>query len=327
MNISRKTIASKIQSFFFQEDNTKGTFIAFFRIGTSVFILIHLLSIILDFTKLFGKYGIIPYDIREFILPEEMVSFTQIITFFEGYGIPESITITSLLTVFILSVIALMIGFCTRFSALTTLILYKSIYAGTYIYGIDGFVVTSLFYLVIFPSGYYLSVDNIIFKKRSRKNLNATLFKRLLQINVCLVYFFAGISKATGITWWNGEAMWKSINLWSANNVFNFDFTWLAENSYILIVLGWGVLAIEILYPVFIWSKKTRKFWLMGTLLMHIGIGVLLELYFFAAFMMFWNITAFYIDKPIDLKQLVTGFTFSKPKTKTTISQSVPLEA
>lgn len=307
-----QSIPSKIHSFFFKEDNTKGTFIAFFRIGTSVFILIHLLSIILDFTKLFGKYGIIPYDVREFLLPDEMISFTQIITFFENLGIPEYITITGFLSLFIVALIALMIGFCTRFSAIVTLILYKSIYAGTYIYGIDGFVVTSLFYLIIFPSGYYLSVDNLIFKKRSRKNLNATLFKRLLQINVCLVYFFAGISKAAGVTWWNGEAIWKSINLWSANSIFNIDYTFLVENSYILVIMGWGVLALEILYPLFIWIPKTRKYCLYSTLAMHIGIGLFLDLYFFAAFMMFWNITAFYIDKPITVKDFVPSVNIFK---------------
>ena len=80
-----QTIRTKVHAFFFQEDNTKGSFLAFFRIGTSVFILLHLFSIILDFSKLFGKQGIIPHDIREFLLSDQMLSFTQIITFFEGY--------------------------------------------------------------------------------------------------------------------------------------------------------------------------------------------------------------------------------------------------
>lgn len=301
-------VKSKIHTFFFKEDNTKGSFIAFFRIGTSAFILIHLFSIILDFKKLFGKQGIIPYDIREFFLSDQMISFTQIINFFEGYGISENtITICFIIT-FIFFLLALMVGFCTRFSAIMVLILYKAIYTGTYIYGIDGFVVTSLFYLVIFPSGYFHSVDNLIFKKRNRNNLNVTLFKRLLQFNVCLLYFFAGISKTMGETWWNGEAIWKSIHLWSANNIFDIDYSFLAENTYILVILGWGVLAIETLYPIFIWIPKTRKIWLYSTLAMHVGIGILLDLYFFAAFMMFWNVTVFYITKPMPELNLSTNF-------------------
>lgn len=318
-----QTIKSKINIFFFKEENTKGSFIAFFRIGTSAFIFIHLLSIILDFSKLFGKQGIIPYDIREFLLPDQILPLTQIITFFERYGFLESTIIVSVLTIFILFLLTLTLGFFTRFSAFIILILYKSIYAGTYVYGIDGFVVTSLFYLTIFPSGYFHSIDNLIFKSRSRNNLNVTLFKRLLQINVCLVYFFAGASKATGTTWWNGEAIWKSIHLWSANSIFNIDYSFLAEHSYLLVIIGWGVLAIETLYPIFIWIPKTRKIWLYSTLAMHIGIGVLLDLYFFAAFMMFWNITVFYINKPMPELNISKHFGFLKQENT---SQEILLE-
>jgi hypothetical protein len=179
--------------------------------------------------------------------------------------------------------------------------------------------------MVIFPVGYFNSVDNILFKNRKRGNLHVTLFKRLLQINLCIVYFFGGVVKMVGETWWNGEAIWKAMNLWSANTLFDFDYTWLAENSYLLVIIGWSVLAIEALYPIFIWSKKTRKIWLTGTLLMHIGIGLLLDLYFFAAFMMFWNVAAFYIDKPLNVKELLPGFSFSKRKE--TIPQNAPVEA
>lgn len=317
-------VKHNIHHFFFKEDNTKGSFIAFFRIGTSMFILIHLLSIILDFTKLFGKQGIIPYDIREFLQSKQMISFSKMISFFESYHISERTAIICLLAIFIIFLLALLFGVFTRLSAIITLFLYKSIYAGTFIYGIDSFVVTSLFYLVIFPSGYYHSVDNLIFKDRSRKGLHTTLFKRLLQINVCLVYFFAGISKSTGSTWWNGEAIWKSIHLWSANTIFNIDYSFLAENSFLLIAMGWGVLALETLYPIFIWIPKTRKVWLYSTLAMHIGIGLLLDLYFFASFMMFWNITVFYIDKPMPELDISKYFSFLKRKK---VPQEMQLQA
>jgi hypothetical protein len=319
------TFKTKLHSFFFKEDTTNGSFLVFFRMGTGIFILIHLLSIILDFSKLFAKSGIIPHDIREILGSDYIVYLTEIITFFEGLGIAENITITAFLVLFIASLLALTIGFCTRFSALLALFMYKSVFSLTYAYGIDTFITTSLFYLVIFPSGYFFSVDNILFKNRSRKHLNVTLFKRLLQINVCIVYFYAGACKVVGETWWNGEAIWKSLNLWSVNNTFNLDYSWLATHSYILVILGWGVLAIETLYPIFIWSKKTRKMWLTGTLLMHVGIGLLLDLYFFAAFMMFWNIAAFYIDKPIDLKEAFTSLKFSKRKTTLPQNASVKI--
>jgi hypothetical protein len=320
-----KTIQAKFHTFFFAEDTTKGTFLAFFRIGTSAFVLIHLLSIILDFKKLYSKNGIIPYDIREFLASDYKIAIHKIINFFESFGLQEDTIITGFLVVFIGALLALMSGLLTRLSAIIVLFLYGSISSTTYIYGVDGFVTTALFYMVIFPVGYFNSVDNILFKNRKRGNLHVTLFKRLLQINLCIVYFFGGVVKMVGETWWNGEAIWKAMNLWSANTLFDFDYTWLAENSYLLVIIGWSVLAIEALYPIFIWSKKTRKIWLTGTLLMHIGIGLLLDLYFFAAFMMFWNVAAFYIDKPLNVKELLPGFSFSKRKE--TIPQNAPVEA
>lgn len=301
-------IKSKLKSFFFKEDTSKGSFLAYFRIGTGLFILIHLLSIILDFNKLYGKQGIIPYDIREFFTSNYIISFPKIVAYFESFGFQEKTIVIGFLSVFIFFIITLMLGTVTRFSALMTLLLYKAVYSGTFIYGIDSFIITSLFYLVLFPSGYFLSIDNLLFKNRNRQNLNVTLFKRLLQINVCIVYFYAGIAKMSGTTWWNGNAIWKSLNLWSANSIFQFDYSWLAENAYILTILGWGVLIIEVLYPIFIWIPKTRKIWLTSTLLMHIGIGLLLDLYFFASFMMFWNIVAFYITEPLPKIQLSSIF-------------------
>ncbi len=318
-------VSTKLRTFFFKEDTTNESFLVFFRMGTGIFILIHLLSIILDFGKLFGKQGIIPYDIRELLGSDYIIYLTEIITFFEGFGISENALIISFLTVFILGLLSLTIGLYTRLSALLVLFMYKSVFSLTYAYGIDTFITTSLFYLVIFPSGYFFSIDNILFKNRNRENLNVTLFKRLLQLNVCIVYFYAGACKMVGDTWWNGEAIWKSLNLWSVNNTFDIDYSWLAESSYVLVLLGWGVLVIETLYPIFIWSKKTRKIWLTGTLLMHIGIGLLLDLYFFAAFMMFWNVTAFYIDKPIKIAELIPSHKFIKQKE--TIPQNVLLES
>ncbi len=318
-----KKIKEKIHTFFFAEDTTKGAFLTYFRIGTSLFVLIHLLSIILDFKDLYSKNGIVPYDVREFLASKYVFPIHKIIFFFEDLGWQENTILTGFILTFIFFLLALMTGFFTRFSAIVVLFLYGSISSTSYIYGVDGFVTTALFYLIIFPVGYFNSIDNLLFKNRKRGNLNVTLFKRLFQINICLVYFFGGLVKMTGDTWWNGEAVWKAMNLWSANSIFNFDYTWLAENSYILVILGWGVLIIETLYPIFIWSSRTRKIWLTGTLFMHIGIGLFLDLYFFAAFMMFWNMTAFYITKPIATNELIPSFNFLKRKR---ISQEVTLE-
>ncbi len=288
-------LIEKIKLFFFKKDTDNSSFLIFLRIATGLFLILELLSVWKDFEKLYGKYGIIPYDIIEIQTSDYVISLTKVITYFEKYSIDQIFIINIFLILFILFSLFLIIGFFTRFSAFVLLFLYVMSFSNTYyIYGIDKFVITTLFYLSLFPTGRYYSVDNILFKRKNLPKINLTPYRRLLQLNVCIVYFFAGISKSFGETWWNGEAIWKSMNLLSANQLFRLDLAWLADYPFLLVLMGWGVLAIEILYPVFIWIPKTRKLWLSLTISMHVGIILVLNLYLFGVFMIIWNLSAFY---------------------------------
>ena len=48
---------------------------------------------------------------------------------------------------------------------------------------------------------------------------------------MCVIYFFAGVSKLQGEAWWNGEAMWRAF----ANLEYqSIDMTWLAWHPWLL---------------------------------------------------------------------------------------------
>ncbi|WP_053073284.1 hypothetical protein [Chryseobacterium sp. FH2] len=132
----------------------------------------------------------------------------------------------------------------------------------------------SLFYLAIIPP--------------DLKSLALPAFKRLFQIHVCIVYFFAGFDKLIGINWWNGESIWKAINLPFATSIY--DITFLGNYPILLTILGLGTAILE-LYPLFVWNRKTSNFWIYSVILMHIGIAFILNLYFFSAIMIIWNLT------------------------------------
>jgi hypothetical protein len=279
---------------FYLPESRDWEFLVFFRISIALLSILQLASVILDFQKLFGKYGIVASDIQEIPVPDYVLTLPRIITFFEKFGITESFTINAFIIFYVLFGAFLLIGLFTRVSAIIMLILYISITSGMFKYGVDAFMTSSLFYLAIFPSGNNFSLDNRIFKLN--QNINLTPYKKLFQYHVIVSYFFSGLAKSFGNTWWNGEAIWKAINLPGANEFFKFNFKFLAENSILLIFMGWCVVALELLYPIFISWKKTRKVWLYLVILMHIGIAVILNLYFFAAVMIIWNIGAFYFD-------------------------------
>jgi hypothetical protein len=50
---------------------------------------------------------------------------------------------------------------------------------------------------------------------------------------------------------------------------------------------------------------KTRKLWLSLTICMHLGIAIILNLYFFSTLMIIWNLANFYFEEDPELKTVV----------------------
>jgi hypothetical protein len=70
----------------------------------------------------------------------------------------------------------------------------------------------------------------------------------------------------------------------------------LIRFGYLLPVMGILVCLPEIGYPVFVWLKQTRPFWLASILLMNLSIGLTMGLCLFALIMIVLNVAAFGSD-------------------------------
>ena len=151
-----------------------------------------------------------------------------------------------------------------------------------------------LFYIVIFPSSSYFSLQKKLFPTFSESKQSLTLCKRLIQIHLCLAYFFSGLDKILGFNWWNGESVWKAVHL---PNLYSFiEIGNHIQNPIFYMILGWGVIIIELFYPIFININKTRKIWLLLTVSMHLGIVLSFNLFFFSSIMIVWNLTSYYFN-------------------------------
>ena len=64
-----------------------------------------------------------------------------------------------------------------------------------------------------------------------------------MQIHLCVIYLSAGLEKAMGRQWWNGEAIWQTI---SQPSFRTFELGWLAQHPFIPMLAGWATLLIEI---------------------------------------------------------------------------------
>ena len=161
---------------------------------------------------------------------------------------------------------------------------------GLLAYGVDTFTTIGLFYLMIAPLPDRFAVDSILWKPRLRDPERLGFHRRVLQLHLCLIYFFGGISKSIGIDWWNGDSIWRALTRPPFNLIAP---ELLARSVPLLAALGIAVCLLETGYPIFIWIRRTRVPWLLGVLVMHLSIGLAMGLYLFALIMIVLNLAAF----------------------------------
>jgi uncharacterized membrane protein YphA (DoxX/SURF4 family) len=186
----------------------------------------------------------------------------------------------------------LLVGLACRVSAIAAWFFHlcaaKS--GGFVSYGMDNFMTIGLFYLMLSPLPDRYSLDWRLRKSRSNDQQLLGFWRRVLQLHLCLIYFFSGLTKCLGSGWWDGSSIWRAL----IRPPFNIiDPEILVGWKHLFPVAGIFICLLEIGYPVFIWSSKTRKIWLISICAMHAGIGLAMGMYLFALIMIILNVAAF----------------------------------
>ncbi|MBX3422992.1 MAG: HTTM domain-containing protein [Pirellulaceae bacterium] len=109
---------------------------------------------------------------------------------------------------------------------------------------------------------------------------------RLIQIHVCVVYLFGGLSKLRGEMWWDGSAMWFSLVNYEYQSL---DLTWLGHFPIIIGLLTAITVFWETFYCALIWPKLTRPMVLALAVCVHGGICVALGMWTFGTMMLVAN--------------------------------------
>ena len=186
----------------------------------------------------------------------------------------------------------LLLGFFSRPAAFIAWFLHLSAAesGGLFAYGADNFMTTGLFYLMLAPLPDRYSLDHRLLKLELKDPQLLGFWRRVLQVHMCFVYFVGGLSKCLGSGWWNGSNLWRSLTR-TPFNLISPDI--LVRFKYALPILGISMCLIELGYPFFIWKRKTRLFWLVCILAMHVAIGLAMGMYLFALVMIVLNLAAF----------------------------------
>jgi len=201
----------------------------------------------------------------------------------EGYEFQFHVACLSVLFLF-------WIGCATRVTSVLAWVITVSYAHRTMLanFGLDQINAMLAFYLMLAPCGTRLSIDSWW---RSRKgklppapSAAANLSLRLIQVHICVIYFWAGLSKLQGTSWWTGEALWQMI----ANHEYqSLDLTWLANYPSVLQLATHGVILFEITFPIFVFHRRLRPVVMLAGTMLHLGIGAFFGMWTFGLIMIF----------------------------------------
>lgn len=126
------------------------------------------------------------------------------------------------------------------------------------------------------PKKMYVQDENIF------KNQVSSVFFRLMQFQIAVIYAYTGFEKFKGSTWWDGTALWTVF----ANPQFvNYDFIFLRNFPLFFTVGTFVTLIFEVYFPAMMMFKPARYIWLAMGVIFHLSIGILISLIPFSAIM------------------------------------------
>ena len=267
------------------------------RIGLGLQVLFYALSLRADWNYLFAGpgEGLIGRALPEALLSTESPLVPRlgwIVMLATRTGFSESTALSMVWWVLLFAGCCLLIGFFSRASAILAWFVHLgAAESGGFIsYGVDNFMTIGLFYLMLSPLPDRYSLDQRWRKLPSKNQRLLGFFRRVLQVHLCLIYFFGGVAKCLGSGWWDGSNLWRVL-IRPPFNLIAPEI--LIRLKYLFPVAGIVICLLEISYPVFIWNRRTRGIWLMCICVMHLAIGLTMGMYLFAFIMIVLNIAAF----------------------------------
>jgi hypothetical protein len=281
---------SRLFAWFFPAQNN--TWLTILRIGLGLQLTLYDLSLRHDWLHLLNNYG---RRISEAVLAAESSAIPRIgwlVRCAIAVGASEDQVLRLIPLILLATSLLVIAGLFCRTTAITGWLLHLAMVKSTSVfsYGADGFTTIGLFYLALSPLPDPWSLDWQWRKLRPRYADLAGFFRRALQLHLCFIYFFSGLTKVIGTGWWNGDNLWRALTRPPFDVI---DPGFIAKGKSFLPLAGIIVCLLELGYAVFIWPKQTRTAWLLAVIGMHIGIGVFMRMPLFALIMILLNVAAF----------------------------------
>lgn len=271
--------------------------LALLRVGLGLQLVAYALSLEKDWRFLFGQSasGLLRRELAEAVLATNSAFAPRLgwlTTAGSRLGLSEEQVLSLAWWLLLVAGVLLLLGLFCRTAAIAAWFLHLCAVgsAELFLYGVDNFTTIGLFYLMIAPLPDKYTIDARFRNVRATDARLLGLHRRVLQLHLCLAYFFSGVTKALGLGWWNGTSIWRALTR-PPFNVIPPDL--LVSWRYFFPVAGITVCLLELCYPVFIWPSRTRFPWLACIVGMHVAIGIGMGMYLFSFIMIVLNISAF----------------------------------
>lgn len=202
---------------------------------------------------------------------------------------------------YILLLLLATLGLSNRILMLITWVIAQGFINRNYsmLFGADLIGTLFLFYLAFTNCHEKYSIKSFFFKAKkilpdeeSFSFQVSSVFYRLMQFQLSVIYMYTGFEKLKGSTWWDGTALWTVF----ANPQFvNYDFIFL-RNFPIFFTIGTFItLLFEVYFPAMMLVKTGRYIYLCLGVFFHLMIGVLLSLMPFSLIMI--SVYPLFLDK------------------------------
>jgi hypothetical protein len=167
-------------------------------------------------------------------------------------------------------------------------------------FGLDKINCMLALYLMLGPCGARYSVDRLWRLRRGGPtevppSAAANVAIRLIQVHMCIIYFFSGLGKLQGDSWWDGTAAWYSL---ATLEYQTLDMTWIVNHWWLVNLMTHVTVLWELTYPALVWPSLTRPWVLLTAVFVHLGIVFALGMPTFGLVMLIGNL-AFVSPKTI----------------------------
>ncbi|MFN8791328.1 MAG: HTTM domain-containing protein [Bdellovibrionales bacterium] len=139
--------------------------------------------------------------------------------------------------------------------------------------GVDTMVTVFLFYLSFCE----------VWKSKGPFDALTPVMVRMCQVHLSIIYFYTGLEKLRGGTWWEGSSLWTVFN---NPQMTPYSLQWTYQIPSVLAVLAHLTVLFEIFFGVLVFNSRTRLWVLATGISFHLGIAVVLDLWWFSAVML-----------------------------------------